>query len=162
MAGRAYVLYRGGNLEEALELAQRALAYNPQQGQAHYVIGLILIEQGEYDAALGELEPLSAIEDTWEYDYPFFYRQVGHEVFYDMARAAIGMGDNDLALEFLNQSISRDDWWPDVHILKAQVHQYRGETDLAREELLYALEIATQTVGREAQADEIRQMIEEL
>jgi predicted negative regulator of RcsB-dependent stress response len=66
----------------------------------------------------------------------------GHEIFYDMARAARALGDDDAALAFIERTLERNNYWPSPYIERGQILFERGDLAGARENYLMAYETA--------------------
>lgn len=143
LVGRGYIEWRTGNFDAAREFADRALELKPGLLEGHYLLGLALIDLGQPAEALEIMAPVAEQPDTWEYEHPFFIRWLGHEIFYDMARAAQATGDTDWALGLIENSLERESWWAPPYILRAEIYTQRGELAQARENLEQALEIAS-------------------
>lgn len=62
-----YVLIELERYEEALEIFQRCLQYDPEDSATHYELGLIHFSRGEFGAALEHLQrPLRSYPEDWE------------------------------------------------------------------------------------------------
>ena len=97
LAGRAFVEWRSGDAQKARQSVDRALQLDPRLLEAHYLKGLLLIDARQAKEALAELAPISVETDQDALDRmsePFLNYHFGHEVFYDMARAAETAGDH--------------------------------------------------------------------
>jgi tetratricopeptide (TPR) repeat protein len=144
LAQRAYVELLAGDVEAAQRTVERAMQLDPQMLAARYVNGLLLIETGQPEAALKELEPITQAKNTELYDMaePFLNPRAGHEVHYDMARAALAMGDLGRAQEYLTASLDKEKFWSEPYILQAQILKEQGDLAGARENFLKAKDYA--------------------
>ncbi len=148
--GNGYVEYRLGNLDTAMTNGEKALEFQPGFMAAHYLLGLVYIGQGNGEAAL---EHFRQVEESglanWEWGSPYFEHRTefGHEIHYDMARAAYISGQTDAALEFIERSLEEENWWPQPYILRGKIFQDMGQLDAARGEYLQAQEILPDYAG---------------
>ena len=96
--GAYYHLGRGliaqGKYEEAREAFETSLEQNPNFGSGHLGLAQYHLAIGDWDAALEQIE-MGGLRDT-------------AIVFYYRAAAFAGMGDEDRALEDLEQALERD------------------------------------------------------
>jgi tetratricopeptide (TPR) repeat protein len=159
LIGRGYVEWQAGDMEAALQTADRALSLQQDATGAHYLKGLLLLETGKPQEAMVQFELVSkASEDPYSYGFPFLMRDFGYEIFFDMARAAYAMGELDKAFALCDQSIARSDW-PLPYVLKGRMLTDRGELEAAREQYLLALERA---YGNEELEAHINNLLAEL
>jgi tetratricopeptide (TPR) repeat protein len=158
LIGQGYIAHLAGDRDRAAERAERALALDPSLLGAHYLLGILAFDAGDFPQALAEFELVSQEPETWMYDFPFFTPDFGHEIHLDMARAALAMGDLELAQEHISQSLALDEWRPWPHIVQAQILMQQGDLAGAREHLVYAQE----TTEDPAILDEIDRMLAEL
>jgi tetratricopeptide (TPR) repeat protein len=140
LAQRAYVELLSSEQETARQTVERALSLEPNLLAAHYVKGLLLLEAGQPAEALKEFEPITTATSTELYEMaePFLNPRAGHEIYYDMARAAMAAGDLDAAQEYLSQSLEQENYWPEPYILQAQILKEQGDLAGARESYLKA------------------------
>lgn len=160
VARRGYLYYRAGEYEAARADVERALSVNPEEWFAVYVTGLVLTDTGSPAEGKDVLLSLEGFSPD-EYAYPFLYPALGHELHYDIARAAYFAGATDFALDYLDRSLEADSWWPEPYLLRADIYVGQGELESAREDLATALRIA-EDMGRGEQADVIREKLEGL
>ncbi|HEY4691162.1 MAG TPA: ABC transporter substrate-binding protein [Anaerolineae bacterium] len=142
---RGYVQWRAGDFDGALQTAQHALDLPAKPLEARYLIGLLLLEAGQPQDALAQLRMFGAVTDSdilYQASFPFLLKDFGHEINYDMARAAHAAGDLDAALGYINRSIQNDDYWAEAYIERGAIYADRGDIDRAREDFRKALEIA--------------------
>jgi serine/threonine protein kinase len=145
LAGRAYVEWRAGDAEKARQSTERALQLDPKLLEAHYLMGLLLLDAQQPKDALAELLPISSETNQDALDQmsqPFLNPDFGHEIFYDMARAESAAGDPAAAQEYLTKSLQFKDDWPQSYILRAQILKDQGDLAGARENYLKALDYA--------------------
>jgi len=155
---RGYVEWQAGEPEAAADSGARALELNPDLLEAHYLLGLILLDGGQPQEALAEFQIVSAETDPdllYQATWPFFTTEFGHDIFYDMARAAHALGDIDAALGFIDQSLQRNDYWPYPYIERGQILFEQGDLAGARENYLKAREIASDDPELQASIDEL-------
>ncbi|MGH2591909.1 MAG: protein kinase domain-containing protein, partial [Anaerolineae bacterium] len=153
---RGYVEWQAGNLEGAADQARRALDLDSSRIEAHYVLGLALLDQGDPQAALSEFETFAAEDDEdryYEIKHPFFIPDLGHDIAYDMARASHALGDLDGALALIDEALSRDDYWPEPFIERGRILTEQGDLEGARESYLKAREIADDDPELQASID---------
>ncbi|HKZ82264.1 MAG TPA: ABC transporter substrate-binding protein [Anaerolineae bacterium] len=157
VVNRGYVEWRAGNLEAAQQTAQNAIEqYNALE--AHYLMGLVLLDAGDPQAALAELRSFGAETDPdiiYQASFPFFTTQFGHNVYYDMARAARASGDVDSALALIDRSLQEDDYWPWPYIERGQILAEQGDIRGARQNYAMALEIASDNPELQAAIQEL-------
>ena len=157
LVNRGYVEWRAGNLEAAEQTAQSAIdQYDALE--AHYLMGLILLDACDPQAALAEFENFGAATNpdlVYQASFPFFTTEFGHNIYYDMARAARASGDADRALALIERSLQEDDYWPWPYLERGQILAEQGDIRRARQNYAMALEI----VGDNP---ELRAAIEEL
>ncbi len=155
---RGYVEWRSGDPETAADSGRRALELNPELIEAHYLLGLILLDDGQPQEALAEFEIVNAETDPdllYQASWPFFVIEFGHEIHYDMARAAHLADDTDMALGFIEESLQQDDYWPYPYIERGQILFERGDLAGARENYLTALETASGNPDLQAMIEEL-------
>ncbi len=146
LAGRGYVEWEAGNSDQARQSTDRALQLDPKLLEAHYLKGLLLLDADQPEEALAELKPISAETDSdalYHMSQPFLNTDFGHEIFYDMARAAEAAGDHAAAQGYLDQALQKNDSWPEPYVLRAQILKDQGDLAGARENYLKALDYAS-------------------
>jgi len=111
-----YIYYLADRLDDAADSARMALALNPDALWAHYVLGIVLLAQGDAPAALVAME-----QETSNY-----LRLKG------IAIIQHALGDTEAADAALQALIER---YPGEHYFIAQVYAFRGEIDQAFERL---------------------------
>ena len=157
LAMRGYVEWQAGDSETALETAQRTIDLSDAL-EGHYLRGLLLLEAGQPQEALAELEQVGAVTDTdvlYQIGFPFLITDFGHEIYYDLARAYHALGDSETALNYIEQTLQRDDYWPQPYLERGMILFEQGDLAGARESYLQALDTADDD-------DEMRAHIEEL
>jgi tetratricopeptide (TPR) repeat protein len=140
-----YLEWRVGDPDSAAEQARRALDLNSDLIEAHYLLGLTLLDQGDPQTALAEFDIFAAETDPdrlYEASNPFFFTDFGHDIAYDKARALHALGDLDGALAAIDEALSRDDYWPQPYIERGLILTEQGLLELARENYLQARDIA--------------------
>ena len=144
LAQRAYVELLSGDQETAQQSVERALSLDPNLLAAQYVKGLLLVETGKPAEALKEFEPITQATSTELYEMaePFLNPRAGHEIYYDMARAAMAAGDLAAAQEYLTTSLEKEKFWPEPYMLQAQILKEQGDLAGARESYLKAKDYA--------------------
>ncbi len=157
LVSRGYVEWRAGNLEAARQTARNVIEeYHALE--AHYLMGLTLLGAGDPRAALAEFEAFGAETDpdlVYQASFPFFTTQFGHNVYYDMARAARALGDVDAALALIDRSLQEDDYWPWPYIERGQILAEQGDIAGARQNYQTALEIASASPELQAAIQEL-------
>jgi tetratricopeptide (TPR) repeat protein len=156
LAQRAYVELLSGDEEAAQQTVERALALEPNLLAAHYVKGLLLLAANQPAEALQEFEPITRGTSTELYEMaePFLNPRAGHEIHYDMARAAVAAGDLDTAQEYLTASLEKEKFWPQPYILQAELLKERGDLAGARENYLKAKDYAYDNPELEAEIEQ--------
>ncbi|MCB9435918.1 MAG: tetratricopeptide repeat protein [Anaerolineales bacterium] len=137
-ARASYVPYRAGDYELATEWANTALAFDGNQVIANYVLALIAAAQGNYDTALNTLMALEEVEE-WQYDWPYLNSRYGHSLYVDMAHIYIAQGDDEKALEMLNQAIANDNYGFFAYVERAHWYWQQGDQDRALSDYLTAI-----------------------
>ncbi len=158
LVGRGYVEWRSGDPDSAVASAQRALALEPDLLEAHYLLGLLLLDLGQPQEALNEFQVFASETDPdrlYVASLPFFFTEFGHEIHFDMARAARALSDPDSALAFIEQSLQSDDYWPYPYIERGMILAERGDLAGARENYLKALETAYDDPELQASIEEL-------
>lgn len=159
LVGQGYVQWQAGHTQTALQTAEHALDLQSDLMGAHYLLGLLLLETGKPEEAMPHLKLVSqSPEEPYSYGFPFLLRDFGHEIQYDMARAAYAVGDADTAFDLCAQSLARSDW-PLPYLLKGRMLADRGELEAARAQYLAALERA---YGNEELEAHINNLLAEL
>ncbi len=157
LVNRGYVEWRSGDWERAMQTAQRALELNePLEG--HYLLGLLLLDAGQPQEALDQFRSVAAVADPdllYQATFPFLTKDFGHEVFFDMARAAHALGDLDAALGFVEQSLQRDEGWPFPYVERGKILAEQENLAGARENYLKALDLAYDDPDLQAEINEL-------
>jgi tetratricopeptide (TPR) repeat protein len=163
LVGRGFIEWLQEDYDTALATADTALERDPAMLGAHYLRGLILIDQGEPEEALSELEIVHSASydefaDYWLYGFPFYTYDWGLDLHLDLARAARDMGEFNTALDYLEEIIGGGIYWAPPYLLKGDILVEMGDFDAAREAYLAGID---NTDDVEAQ-DELRQRIADL
>jgi tetratricopeptide (TPR) repeat protein len=143
LAGRGYVEWLAGDTDQARQSVERALKLDPKLLEAHYLKGLLLVETDEPEKALAEFEQVSAETDEaalYRMSQPFLNTDFRHEIFFDMALAAVAAGDLVTAQDYVNRSLERDSAWVGPYVLRAEILKDQGDLAGARENYLKALD----------------------
>ncbi len=141
-AGQAYVLWTMGNYDAALEMSHAALEQEPDLAKAKYVIGLVQIDRGNPEQAVETFGSILGV-DRDSYAWPFLNEDFRHEIHYDMARAALAMGDHGWALDLVEQSLEFDEGWAYPYVLRGDILAEIGEVEEARHNYERALELGS-------------------
>ena len=154
---RGYVEWRSGDWDRAMQTAQRALELNePLEG--HYLLGLLLLDAGQPQEALDQFRSVAAVADAdvlYQATFTFLTKDFGHEVFFDMARAAHALGDPEAALGFIEQSLQRDEGWPFPYVERGKILAEQEDLAGARESYLKALDLAYDDPDLQAEINEL-------
>ena len=162
LAGRGFLLYNSGNVDQAREVANLALEQEPQNPQAHYLLAIMARDEGDYDTALSEFDAVSNSPDAGDYDSQFFDTDLGYEINLDRARTLLAKGDEEGALAAIDKSLADNSYgFPYPYALRAQIYISRGETERARVELSLALQ-AAKDANRDDIAAEIQKTLDTL
>jgi tetratricopeptide (TPR) repeat protein len=157
LVNRGYVEWRSGDWDRAMQTAQRALELNePLEG--HYLLGLLLLDAGQPQEALDEFQSVAAVADPdllYQATFPFLTQDFGHEIFFDMARAAHALGDPDAALGFIEQSLQRDEDWPFPYVERGKILAEQKDLAGARENYLRALDLAYDDPDLQAEINDL-------
>ena len=120
------IAYYAGHFEDAVTNARRIIENDPNFGISHRILGRALLELGEYDEGIAELEKavaLSAFSTMLTAEVAHGHARAGHRAAalaglaelrrkaiegyvsaYDLAAIHIGLGDRSSALEALEQA----------------------------------------------------------
>ncbi len=142
LAGRAYVEWKSGDAEKARQSVERALQLDSTLREAHYLKGLLLLDANQPQDALAELRAAIANATSSDLDNmssPFLNLDFGHEIYYDLARAAVATGDLAAAQDYLTQSLQKGER-AEPYILRAEILKQQGDLAGARENYLKALD----------------------
>lgn len=142
LAGRAYVEWKSGDAEKARQSIERALQLDSTLREAHYLKGLLLLDADQPKDALAELQAAIANATSSDLDSmssPFLNLDFGHEIYYDLARAAVATGDLTAAQDYLTQSLQKSER-AEPYILRAEILKQQGDLAGARESYLKALD----------------------
>ena len=145
LAGRGYVEWSAGDADRAQQSAERALRLDPKLLEAHYLKGLLLLEADLPGDALAEFQRVSVEKDedaVYRMSQPFLNTHFGHEIFFDLALAAMSAGDLEAAQQYLTQALERDSSWVGPYVLRAEILKEQGDLAGARENYLQALDYA--------------------
>jgi tetratricopeptide (TPR) repeat protein len=143
LAGRGYVEWLAGDTDQAQQSAERALKLDPKLLEAYYLKGLLLLEADEPEEALAEFEQVSVETDEdalYRMSQPFLNTNFRHEIFFDMALAALTTGDLDSAQDYVSKAFERDSDWVGPYVLRAEILKEQGDLAGARENYLKALD----------------------
>ncbi len=156
LAQRAYVELLAEDKEAARQSVERALSLEPNLLAAHYVKGLLLLEDGNPLEALKEFEPIAQAKpvELYEMAEPFLNPRAGHEIHYDMARAALAADDVTAAQEYLTASLQKEKFWPEPYLLQAEILEEQGDLAGARESYLKAKDYAYDDPDLEAEIEQ--------
>ncbi|NDJ84393.1 MAG: protein kinase [Chloroflexi bacterium] len=154
LADMAYVAYATGEDATASEWLAQAREIVPESPRIVYLEALLLAREGEFEAAIAALESLQDVE-TWRYDQPYLNLMFGHTLNFDIARIHRAAGDPEAAREYYERDIP---WIAEFYLERARFYIEIGENEVARQDLLEAVDIPTSPETR----DEIRQQIVEL
>jgi tetratricopeptide (TPR) repeat protein len=138
---RAYVLLQLGELDEAEAITTPGLESDDEYSRARavYLMGLIATERGEWERAVAMLNDAAGYE-PWTYDWPFLNRGEDHAVDVDLARAHLGAGNVDAALEHLDRAEAHDEGWFLPYYWRGVVMTEVGNLDAARTNFAIALD----------------------
>jgi tetratricopeptide (TPR) repeat protein len=145
VAGRGYLELLQGRTADAHASADLALSLNPDLLPGHYLLGVVLMEEGNPQDAIGQFQFITEREDEWyndaQYTPGLFTSNFGHELYYDLAQATWGAGDADGALGLIEAGIEREDW-AGPYVLRGDILADQGDLAGAREAYLTALDYA--------------------
>lgn len=142
----AYILFEAGETGRALEMANEAVLIDPDPtpGTAEYVLALIEADDSNYGPAIERLTSMESLE-TWQYTGVYLVPVFGRALPLDIARIYRNAGDTDNALAYYTLTIEQFDWWALPYQERATIYLEVGDTDAARDDLLYVLSIAEGT-----------------
>jgi serine/threonine protein kinase/tetratricopeptide (TPR) repeat protein len=163
LVGRGTIEWLQKDYDTALASADTALERDPAMLGAHYLRGLVLIDQDQPDEALSELEIVheasyDEFADYWLYGFPFYTQEWGRDLHLDLARAASDAGEYNTALDYLEEIIGGGIYWAAPYMLKGDILVEMGDYAAAREAYLAGID---NTDDAEAQ-DELRQRIADI
>ena len=119
--------YEQGFPDEAEAAFQQALALEPQNAEALFGFGTLMLAKKQYDAAITTLEPLTRTETPHD------------PAAFNLAQAYMAKDRKEEALGVLEALATRSPEHPKVQFTLALVFEIRGEVDLA--EAAYRREI---------------------
>jgi tetratricopeptide (TPR) repeat protein len=114
------------NPRRAVEMTRQALQADPSFAPARYYLGLALLDAGERDDAIKELEQVVRA------------RAVGADAYLALGSAYLDAGRAAEAVETLNQGLRIDSARSELHIALARVYRSQGLLDKADAQLLLA------------------------
>ena len=126
------LLVSEGEYSEASDYLMRALALNESNARARLFRGVCLREQGLYDEAVQELEPLTRISGP-----------VAAEAAIETARAYLAMDDPARATQSLQQAIQLGASGAALYTLQGRAYARAGEKVAAREAFRKAIQADT-------------------
>jgi tetratricopeptide (TPR) repeat protein len=163
LVGRGYIEWLSGDFDTALATADTALERDPDMLGAHYLRGLVLIDQGEPAQALEALEIVhdaayDEFAEYWIWSFPFYDYDWGRDLHLDLARAARDTGEYNRALDYLEEIIGGGIYWAPPYMLKGDILVEMGDYNAAREAYLAGID-NTDDIEIE---EELRQRIAEI
>lgn len=112
------------NPRRAVELTRQALQADPSFGPARYYLGLALLDAGERDGAIKELEHVVRA------------RAAGADAYLALGSAYVDAGRAAKAIETLTQGLRIDSARSELHIALARAYRSQGLLDKADAQLL--------------------------
>lgn len=111
--------HQAGKLEEAIALYQRAIAINPNIGEAHYNLGIILWKQGRPGEAISSFQSAIAADPNDAYSY------------YNLANMLQGQGRMDEAIALYQRVVAINPNYAEAHNNLGNLLQEQGRLDEA-------------------------------
>ncbi len=118
---RALAYYGLDKLTEALADAQQALQLDPDDREAIFVRGCVLVQRGQYDAGIEDLRQACETGEIAE-----AYAHWGY--------ACMKQGDVKQAIRRLNNAKSLDPYDPQTYRWRAEAYRLAGQAELAAED----------------------------
>lgn len=132
-AAKSYVrlseVNKGGDFRSTIDTLNEALALDPRNKDARFLLGTIYLDQGEPDKAIPELEETVSIDPN----YPRVHR--------NLARAYLAKRDYDTALKHLDLELKSEPNSYEVMVNRAAIYILLAEYDKARDDLAKAVAI---------------------
>ena len=114
------------NPRRAIDITRRALQADPSFAPARYYLGLALLDAGQRDDAVKELEHVVRA------------RAAGADAYLALGSAYVDAGRAEEAIETLNQGLRIDSARPELHIALARAYRSSGLLEKADAQLLLA------------------------
>ena len=157
LSNLAFIAYLVEDNDQAQEWATTALEIDENLASAIYLQALLLARDEEFDQAIETFQQLETRE-PWEYGNGFIEDQFGHTLAIDLARIYQMMGDTDMAREYYQEL----PYNARLLVERAEFYIEIGETELARQDLLDAQNINTDTFNDEMLNDLINELLRSL
>jgi len=156
VVGRSFVALEAGDIDQAIALSDRALELDTRLLPAYYVKGLIAIKTEQYPEALDRFAAIVEREGDWyaHWENWMIRPDTGHELYFDMGRAAYLSGDLDRATGLLQRSLEHNDGWADPYLLLGDVFRDGNNLGAAREQYLHVIDMAYDNPDLQAVAQE--------
>jgi tetratricopeptide (TPR) repeat protein len=125
------MLYQAGRYEDSAAMARRAIALNANSSLGHFILGKTLIESGDLQGALAELQQAFQLSggssealalkafalarkgclDQAKETVELLHRaaEMRHVPAYSLALAHVGLGDDEAAFNWLRQAADQED-----------------------------------------------------
>lgn len=154
----AYVAYRAGDYEQARDLANSAIAFNPDVEPAGSYLLALLTWHIDNDSDLA-IEQLTALENV-EFNTNFLYFVFGHGINIDRARILADAGQAEDALDYYNLALEIYPYTAWLYEERADIHIELDDIDSAREDLQTAFDTTEDTTYRSELRDRILALTE--
>lgn len=153
----AYVAYRAGENDQSREWLTTAFELEEDIATGIYLDSLLLVREGQFDAAIERLQQVEARE-PWEYEDSFFNVRFGHTLNVDFARIYRAMGEVEMARERYQEL----PYNTALYVERAEFYIEIGEPELARQDLLTAQQINEETFNDEMLSTRIDELLQSL
>jgi tetratricopeptide (TPR) repeat protein len=161
LADAAFLAWANGKPDQAMEWAKQALSLDPNTPAATYALALLAWDARDYAAALGRLDEVAKVTDTWTYAHPFLNSRFNRSLYIDRARILAAMGRIDDAIKAYGDEIQNNDGWSRPYVERGQLFMQQGKRAEADQDLRRALELAFGDKDTKT-ADEIQGLLDKL
>jgi tetratricopeptide (TPR) repeat protein len=142
LADAAFLAWANGKPEQATDWAKQALALDVNTPAATYVLALLAWDAKDYAVALGRLDEVAKVTDTWTYTYPFLNSRFNRTLHVDRARILAALGRVEDAIKAYADEIQINDGWSRPYLERGQLYMQQGQRVEADQDLRKALELA--------------------
>lgn len=149
----AYVAYRAGDYEQARDLVNSAIAFNPDVEPAgSYLLALLTWHiDGDSDLAIEQLTALEGVE----FYSNFLFIVFEHDINIDRARILTDAGQLEEALVYYNLALENYDYTAWLYEERADIHIELNDIASARADLQTAFDISEDATYRSELRDRI-------
>jgi tetratricopeptide (TPR) repeat protein len=136
LSARGQLAFQAEHLEEAESLLRRAIAANPYDRQAHYVLQQCLEQQGKKTEAAAQKKQLDEVEGTIKRLIAIANQQMPKDPHNPALHCELGallekMGHADLALRWYHSALLQDAEYGPAHAALARYYERAGDLEQA-------------------------------